>query len=403
LGGAAVGTASGNSSVLPGGVWEVTGDGAGVSGTADNVWFESKSVSCDFQVVARVLSLSGGSSPRAGVMVRGSSASGAIAAFATVGSDARFHTGVRTATNGSVTGYDPVSPAASIPATWVLIERVGDVLRTAISTDDVNWTQLSETTVSSLASSLQVGLFVGSGSVGVIAKATFDAAAFEIVPISSGVPSGRVGAWDFSENTGTTTADSNGGGLIASAAQDSAFPSWIASGQTGSALGFDGPTQGLGVPSNALLNVSSGMTFTLWVKPTTWNAGSWVGHTVAQRGRWGWNRVWALEKVNASEFSFWIRALNGGAGGAVVVSNLPALDQWTHVAATCDSATGVMALYYNGVLQGSATFATGTAVGSSSDELRLGTGEGAGSYSGQLDGVRLFNRALSASELLSLP
>jgi endoglucanase len=402
LTGAAVGTATGNSSVLPGGVWEVTGNGAGVSGTADNVWFESKSVTGDFQVVARVLSLSGGSSPRAGVMVRSSSAAGSIAAFATVGSDARFHTGVRTATNGSVTGYDPVSPAATLPATWVLVERVGDILRTAISTDDTNWTQLSETTVSSLPSSLQVGLFVGSGSTGVTAKATFEAGSFEIVPISS-VPSGRVGAWNFGENTGTTTADANGGGLTASAAQDSAFPSWVASGQSGSALGFNGTTQAVGVPNNALLNVSSGMTLTLWVKPTTWDAGSWVGRTVAQRGRWGWNRVWALEKVNASEFSFWIRALNGGSGGAVTVSTLPALNQWTHVAATYSSSTGVVALYYNGVLQGSATFATGTAIGSSSDELRIGTGEGSGSYNGQLDGVRLFNRALSATELLALP
>jgi len=404
LSGAAVGTASGNSSVFSAGVWEITGAGAGATGTADNVWFESKSVTGDFQVIARVLSLTGngGAQPRAGVMVRATTATGSVAAFSTVGTSNLFHTGIRTATGGSLTATNPANPAATIPATWVLVERVGNKLRTAVSTDDINWIQISETIVAGLPSSLQVGLYVASGSTGVTAKATFEAASFEIVPITA-VPSGRVGAWDFNEGSGTTTADTNGGGLSGVAAQGNIFPGWIVSGQSGSALDFNGTGQGLGIANNALLNVSSGMTLTLWVKPTTWDAGAWVSRAVAQRGLYGWNRVWALQKVNAADFSFRISALNGGSGGEVLVSTLPALNTWTHIAATYSSATGVVAIYYNGVLQGSATFPTGTAIGSSSEELRLGTGEGLGTYNGQLDGVRLFNRALTATELIALP
>jgi len=124
---------------------------------------------------------------------------------------------------------------------------------------------------------------------------------------------------------------------------------------------------------------------------------------VAQRGLYGWNRVWALQKVNAADFNFRISALNGSSGGEVLITVLPAPNTWMHVAATYSSATGVVAIHYYGVFQSSATFIAGTAIGSSSEELRLGAGKGAGTYNGQLGGVHLFNRALSAAEISLLP
>ena len=59
------------SASLNGGVWTVTGSGAGIGGTNDEAHFAATEVSGDFTLVARLLTISGGATTaQAGVMVR---------------------------------------------------------------------------------------------------------------------------------------------------------------------------------------------------------------------------------------------------------------------------------------------------------------------------------------------
>jgi hypothetical protein len=79
---------------------------------------------------------------------------------------------------------------------------------------------------------------------------------------------------------------------------------------------------------------------------------------------------------------------------------IPALDRWTHITATVDSA-GNYLLYANGVLV--QTVAGYTYQGNSPSQLNIGaTYPGSEQYAGSIDEVRIYNRALSAAEVKQL-
>jgi len=73
-------------------------------------------------------------------------------------------------------------------------------------------------------------------------------------------------------------------------------------------------------------------------------------------------------------------------------SSLLPLNTWSHLAATYDGAT--MRLYVNGVQVASAP-QTGP-IAASSQALSIGS-----NWAGQLDEVRIYNRAISASQILT--
>src|SRR5207245_7665367 len=77
-------------------------------------------------------------------------------------------------------------------------------------------------------------------------------------------------------------------------------------------------------------------------------------------------------------------------------TSTPALNSWTHVAATYDGAT--LRIYANGVLQ--ASKAVSGAITTSTGALRIGGDSVWGEwFAGLIDDVRVYNRALTATEL----
>ena len=74
---------------------------------------------------------------------------------------------------------------------------------------------------------------------------------------------------------------------------------------------------------------------------------------------------------------------------------------WTHVAATYDSAQSIGKIFINGV---ESKIATGVTKNLSSSNARFGTHANGTSYkfSGRIDEMRVYNRALSAQEVLRL-
>ena len=76
------------------------------------------------------------------------------------------------------------------------------------------------------------------------------------------------------------------------------------------------------------------------------------------------------------------------------VTSLP-LNTWSHLATTYDGTT--LRLYVNGALAGSSTIAG--SIPASTGPLRLGGNAIWGEwFSGEIDDVRVYNRALSATE-----
>jgi len=154
------------------GVFTVKGAGAQIYGTADAFHFVYQPLSGDGTIVARLVSLQGGSgyvSP--GVMIRETLNAGATNAGSVDWAGYRgIYFEVRTSTGGSTSLSGGVN--ATLPY-WVKVSRSGSTFNSYTSSDGMNWTQQGSQTIN-MGQNVYVGLAVNSGSASAAATATFD-------------------------------------------------------------------------------------------------------------------------------------------------------------------------------------------------------------------------------------
>jgi hypothetical protein len=215
-------------------------------------------------------------------------------------------------------------------------------------------------------------------------------AAAPVVPPPA--PAGLVAAFGFDEASGNATdaSGNNHVGTIRGATR--------VAGIHGSALRFDGADDWVTVPDAATLDLTAGMTLEAWINPDVMT---------------GWETVMMKER-GADDFAYALYAHDGGSlsGGAPVPSgNVKAngahrtlrgpstvpSGTWTHLATTYDGAT--QRIFVNGT-QVASRAQTG-AIAVSGGVLRIGGNASfAGEfYAGLIDDVRVYNRALGASEI----
>ncbi|HEY3181756.1 MAG TPA: LamG-like jellyroll fold domain-containing protein, partial [Gaiellaceae bacterium] len=202
-------------------------------------------------------------------------------------------------------------------------------------------------------------------------------------PSSAHAGTGPVAAYSFDAGSGTTLADLSGNGnngTITGA-------SWT-SGKNGGALSFNGSSSYVTVPDAASLDLTTAMTVEAWIFAT----GSSFG-TIVAKERTGGGFPYGLEQGGSDSDSY----VNTGTQYRSGISTLT-LSTWTHLAGTYDGST--VRFYVNGILAGSTT-ASGT-LNQTSDPLRIGADLTWGEYfQGKIDDVRVYNRALSTSEIQS--
>jgi hypothetical protein len=203
---------------------------------------------------------------------------------------------------------------------------------------------------------------------------------------NAGARPGLVAAYGFEAGAGTSAADASGNGntgAISGAA-------WTAAGRNGKGLSFDGVDDLVTIADSASLDLTTGMTLEAWLKPDA-PVSAWQT---------------ALIKEAPGFFSYALYATgsgptpNGWWGGTSVYgpdSSPLAPGVWTHVAVTSDGAA--MRLYLNGALAGSAGV-TGP-LAPSAGALRIGgnTVWQDEYFDGTIDDVRVYDRALTASEV----
>jgi glucose/arabinose dehydrogenase/chitodextrinase len=221
----------------------------------------------------------------------------------------------------------------------------------------------------------------GAASHGIVVPATNQSyvATFQ----SSGAPA-PVAAYSFNEGTGTTVADASGtgnAGTIGSA-------TWTTQGKYGNALVF-GSNQRVTVPDSASLHLTGAMTLEAWVYPTTTPSG-W--RDIVYKGNDNYYLM-------ASSSPLARPAVGGTFGGSATdlrgTSAIPA-NAWTHLAGTYNGST--IRLYVNGV-QVASKAKTG-ALATSTNALSIGGDSIYGQYfTGRIDEVRVYNSALSASQI----
>ena len=206
--------------------------------------------------------------------------------------------------------------------------------------------------------------------------------------ISAAVPgapsSGLVAAYSFNDGAGTSITDSAGGanpGSISGA-------TWTTAGKYGSALSFDGVNDWVTVSDSASLDVTR-VTLEAWVRPTALGS---MWRTVLHKEQPG-GMVYALYANQG--FGLPLGQVNIGGARNALGANLP-LNTWSHLAVTYDGA--VLRLFVNGTAAGTVTVSG--SIPASTGPLRIG-GNAVRSewFAGQIDEVRVYNRALTQSEI----
>ena len=167
-----IGTGStGSSRVLADNSWEINSASGGITGTSDSCHFESQQQSGDFQIVAKINSLTSTSpNARAGVMIRESAAADARCVMIAVTTGTQYRYAARTAAGGNATESAPADTYA-FPNAWVMLQRTGNTITVTESSDDLTYRSVTTFTLPGLPDAVMAGVFCTSGLPGTNARA----------------------------------------------------------------------------------------------------------------------------------------------------------------------------------------------------------------------------------------
>jgi len=196
-----------------------------------------------------------------------------------------------------------------------------------------------------------------------------------------------VGWWRLNEGTGLTARDAgpygNHGLLVGN-------PRWVA-GRIDGGLDLDGELDYVNCGNDESLSLAGQITLAAWIRPRM------VGNYEHQHFMGKGNQSYAL-KQNSDNNLEMVVYINGW---RIATAHLTTAfnDIWHHVAGTYDG--HAIKLYIDGVLQ--CTTPQSGPIHVTADPFRIGTRDGSQwFYTGQIDDVRVYNRALSASEVARL-
>jgi len=199
--------------------------------------------------------------------------------------------------------------------------------------------------------------------------------------------------WKLNETSGTTANDETTHALHASLFNN---PTWTA-GHSGNGLRFNGTSQYGRAPHNALLSITDQLTLTAWI----WaNSGSLSGFRfILRKGTNSTNINYGMGTYDRElAFGFY----NGGLQGYLTMGVNLQTDRWYHLAGTWapEGTAHRMRLYVDGVQRATAT--TSSAMLTNTQALYIGRDSSGYYWSGILDDLRVYSRALSADEVMQV-
>jgi len=213
-------------------------------------------------------------------------------------------------------------------------------------------------------------------------------------PPPPGPPSDTVAYWAMDEGSGTTASDSSGNGWTGTLTGGT---SWVA-GKPGQAVHFDGVS---GRMSAGDIPSSSTMTWTFWMRTPTvpaYNvAYGLLDKYIGTNAKREW-RVFMMGEdirltIAPSTISWYEERI---ATGFNAVANT-----WAHVAVVFNN--GAFTAYKDGVAVATNGDFTHTEIANRTASVYAGYRQGGGEYfTGDMDEIRIYNRALSSSEVQAI-
>ena len=221
---------------------------------------------------------------------------------------------------------------------------------------------------------------------------------------SGDINSNLIGYWKMDETSGTSVADSSGSGN-AGTLTPNATGVWVA-GKINDGAKLNGTTQYVSIPDAASLRLSGSWSISEWVKLSALPGASSVEELFTKQASAGGTVNYTLSVDNngncTTDPTFGVAFTNTSGTAAVACYNVVvATGTWYHVTGVWDSSATTLSLYVNGISVASTTTAL---VPDSSAGYPLTIGEVFGAYflNGTVDDVRLYNRALSPADVLTL-
>jgi len=235
--------------------------------------------------------------------------------------------------------------------------------------------------------------------------------AFFLYPkiIKADITTGLVGYWKFDEGSGTTAADSSGNNNTGTVNGGAAWTT----GKLNQALSFDRANDYVNAGSASSLDnietTGSGLTVSAWIYARSYGYGN--NGMIVSKGSANMNGHWRFMFAGAANYLIFVKDYSG-ANDLYLYVDFPAsyFNIWKHVVVTWDGSTSAsnIHIFINGVQAAtkSSSDGVGGKVSDASNFLAIGAADdyGSGNYffDGLIDEVRIYNRALSASDVSEL-
>ena len=217
----------------------------------------------------------------------------------------------------------------------------------------------------------------------------------------NGPTTGLVGWWKLDDGssgtTPTTAADSSGTGNAGTLTNS---PTWTTSGVISNALTF-GTNMYVNIPDAASLDLAASWTVSAWVNPSSFPvSGDW--YALLNRSGGAGKSNYELDIENNGGLVQWNVDFDSAGSSYLLYTSNIVKGSWYHLAGVWDSSSNNLYLYLDGVLVGTQNTGTYTPLAASGYPLTIGGYVASHSLIGSIDDARVYNRALSATEIAAL-
>ncbi len=239
--------------------------------------------------------------------------------------------------------------------------------------------------------SVTVGITGGAGKLLIDDLRLYRIAPASPVAVDPG-KTGLVGYYAMSNNVQDSSGNGNHGTVVGAPTYVAGLPTF------GTALKLNGTADCVDLGNKPVFNFAGSFSLSVWANIGAWTS-NWGHVMVGNRGED--NIGWQLRRRDSNKICFTTRTIGTDDLGSTM--NAP-LGEWVHIAAVYDNTANTKRIYVNGVQDAFAATNPGkvpatthnTYIGARANSGNTGR---EGYFTGMLDEVRIYGRALSAGEV----